>query len=225
MSRATKKNNLVYNEKADEALRALKTKRAEVRDAHKRALERLDELQRIPYTNAMARDAEVVSDVDYGPDELESERYRSLHQLGEEAEKVHAHKALEAWMPLPASFEALVIGAMMLVKNLSNLEFNLSGLANGLILAMIAAVVPMSVFIFAKTLKKHAPTKSTFMLFRWMQVFTASAFAFSHAKDIANAIGPFIAVLDVLKTGEVRVESSVPLAFLVPRGIALVSGL
>lgn len=129
-------------------------------------------------------------------------------------------------MPLLASFGSAVIGSMMLFKGLSNLELNFSALTNGLILAMIAAVVWMSVFIFAKTLKKHALSKSTFLLFSWMQVFTASAFVFSHgSNDIANAIGPFVAVLDVLKTGEINSESAVPMAVMVAMGIALISGL
>ena len=224
--RSIKKNILVYNERADQSLRELKTRRAEVRTEQKRAFERLDELQRISYTNAMARDAEVVSTHDYGPEDLESDYYRKLEDLNKEAEEVHARRALETWVPLLASFGSVVIGSMMLLKGLSNLELNLSALTNGLILAMIAAVVWMSVFIFAKTLKKHALSKSTFLLFSWMQVFTASAFAFSHgSNDIASAIGPFVAVLDVLKTGEINSESAVPMAVMVAMGIALISGL
>ena len=93
-------------------------------------------------------------------------------------------------------------------------------------MGMIAAVVWMAVFIFARSLKRQDLSRSTFLLFSWMQVFTASAFAFSHgSNDIANAIGPFIAVLDVLKTNEIAAESSVPLAVMVAMGIALISGL
>ncbi|WP_431832938.1 inorganic phosphate transporter [Corynebacterium freneyi] len=224
--RSIKKNILVYNERADQSLRELKTRRAEVRTEQKRAFERLDELQRISYTNAMARDAEVVSTHDYSPEDLESDYYRKLEDLNKEADEVHAHRALETWVPLLASFGSVVIGSMMLFKGLSNLELNFSALTNGLILAMIATVVWMSVFIFTKTLKKHALSKSTFLLFSWMQVFTASAFAFSHgSNDIANAIGPFVAVLDVLKTGEINSESAVPMAVMVAMGIALISGL
>ena len=43
--------------------------------------------------------------------------------------------------------------------------------------------------------------------------------------DIANAIGPFVAVLDVLKTGQIGAEAAVPTAALIAFGIALVSGL
>src|SRR5699024_12452068 len=63
-------------------------------------------------------------------------------------------------------------------------------------------------------------------LFSWMQVFTASAFAFSHgSNDIANAVGPFAAVLDVLRTDSIHGEATVPFAAMLTCGIALVAGL
>ena len=84
----------------------------------------------------------------------------------------------------------------------------------------------MAVYIFSRTLKKQALSRSTFLLFSWMQVFTASAFAFSHgSNDIANALGPFVAVLDVLKTNSISEESSVALPVMVAMGVALISGL
>lgn len=85
----------------------------------------------------------------------------------------------------------------------------------------------MAVFIFvAKTLRHHDLSRSTFLLFSWMQVFTASAFAFSHgSNDIANAVGPFAAIIDVLKTQSVSEESAVPAAIMVTAGVALIAGL
>ncbi|MDN6605367.1 inorganic phosphate transporter, partial [Brevibacterium sp.] len=78
----------------------------------------------------------------------------------------------------------------------------------------------------AKTLRKQTVPRATYILFSWMQVFTASAFAFSHgSNDIANAIGPFAAVLDVLKTGSISSEATVPLAAMLTCGIALIAGL
>lgn len=66
-----KKHILVYNEEMDVKLRELKRERAELRTKHKQAFERLDELQQISYTNAMARDASVNQRDDYGPEEFE----------------------------------------------------------------------------------------------------------------------------------------------------------
>lgn len=129
-------------------------------------------------------------------------------------------------MPLLAAFGAVVIGSMMLFKGLKNLNFELSSVGNFLILGMIAATVWMSVFIFARSLKKRDLSRSTFLLFSWMQVFTASAFAFSHgSNDIANAIGPFAAILDVLKTNQINDEAGVHPAVMLTAGVALIAGL
>ena len=221
-----KKHILVYNEQMDVKLRELKRERAELRTRHKKAFERLDELQKISYTNAMARDASVYQREDLDPEELESEYYRDLHSVETRAKEVQAHRALETWVPLLAAFGAVVIGSMMLFKGLKNLNFELSSVGNFLTLGMIAATVWMAVFIFARSLKKHDLSRSTFVLFSWMQVFTASAFAFSHgSNDIANAIGPFAAILDVLKTGQVNDEAGVPPAVMLTAGVALIVGL
>lgn len=221
-----KKHILVYNDRMDEKLRELKRERAELRTTHKQAFERLDELQQISYTNAMARDAEVYLRDRYDPQELESDYYRGLHKIEERAKEINAHRALETWVPLLAAFGAVVIGSMMLFKGLKNLHLDISSVGNFLILGMIAASVWMAVFIFARTLKKQDLSRSTFLLFSWMQVFTASAFAFSHgSNDIANAIGPFAAILDVLKTGKINDEAGVPAAVMITAGVALIAGL
>lgn len=221
-----KRHILVYNDKADQELRAIKTERAEHRDRHKQAFERLNELQQISYTNAMARDAVTSRREDFELDELESEYYRELFQIEEKASKVGAHRALETWVPILAAGGSLIISGMMLTKGLKNLHLNIDFVGNLLIMGMIAAVVWMAVFIFAKSLKSQNISRSTFLMFSWLQVFTASAFAFSHgSNDIANAIGPFAAVLDVMKTGQISDEAAVPPAAMLTFGVALVAGL
>ena len=93
-------------------------------------------------------------------------------------------------------------------------------------MAMIGAAVWLAVFVFAKTLRKQTVPRATYILFSWMQVFTASAFAFSHgSNDIANAVGPFAAVLDVLRTDSISGETTVPFAAMLTCGIALIVGL
>lgn len=217
---------LVFNDQADEKLREIKTRRAELKNRQKAAFERLNEIQQISYTNSMARDSATILDEDYKREDLESEYYRELYDINSEMDEINAHRALENWVPLLAAFGAIVIGSMMLFKGLKNLKLDISTAGNFIILGMIGATVWMAVFIFAKTLKKHDLSRATFLLFSWMQVFTASAFAFSHgSNDIANAIGPFIAVLDVLKTGGISEEASVPPEVMLAMGLALVCGL
>lgn len=221
-----KRSILVYNEQADEQLRAIKVRRAELRQDHKTRFERMNELQQISYTNAMARDAALVAEEDFDADQLESDYYRQLHEINKDMDNIQAHRALENWVPILAALGAVIISAMMLFKGLKNTGLDFSTLQNLLVMGMIGAAVWMAVFIFARTLKKHSLDRSTFLLFSWMQVFTASAFAFSHgSNDIANAIGPFIAVIDVMKHGVVAEEATVPAAVMVAMGVALISGL
>ncbi len=221
-----KRSILVYNEAADTQLREIKQRRAELRQEHKSRFQRMDELQQISYTNAMARDAALVAEEDYNPDLLESDYYRELHHINKDMDNVQAHRALENWVPLLAAIGAVIISAMMLFKGLKNVGLDFSALQNFLVMGMVGAAVWMAVFIFARTLKKHSLDRSTFLLFSWMQVFTASAFAFSHgSNDIANAIGPFVAVIDVLKKGEIADEAAVPAPVMIAMGIALIAGL
>ena len=217
---------LVYNEEADQKLREIKTRRAELRQEHKSRFARLNEIQQISYTNAMARDAALVAEEDFDPDQLESEYYRDLYNLNKDMDDVKAHRALESWVPVLAAIGAIIISAMVMFKGLKHTGLDFSVLQNLLVMGMVGAVVWMAVFIFARSLKKKSLAKSTFLLFSCMQVFTASAFAFSHgSNDIANAIGPFAAVIDVLKTGQVSDEAAVPVAVMIAMGIALISGL
>lgn len=218
---------LQYNEEADERLRRIKTERIEHRARHREAFERLSELQQISYTNAMARDAVVVSsDDEFDRDELETDYYRELYRIQDQRDDVAAHKALETWVPLLAAFGAIVITAMLLFKGLKNLHLTDGTADNLLVLAMVGAAVWVAVFIFAKNLKQQSLARSTFVLFSWMQVFTACAFAFSHgSNDIANAVGPFAAVFDVLKTEQIGEEAAVPAPLMLASGVALVAGL
>ena len=143
-----------------------------------------------------------------------------------EGGSIGTHSALQRWVPLIAAAGAVIITAMLLFKGLKNLDMSVSTVGGLLIMAMIGAAVWLAVFVFAKTLRKQTVPRATYILFSWMQVFTASAFAFSHgSNDIANAVGPFAAVLDVLRTGSISSEATVPFAAMLTCGIALIVGL
>ena len=96
-------------------------------------------------------------------------------------------------------------------------------------MGMIAALVWLATYIYTKSIRgKHKEdlTKATFIMFSWMQVFTASAFAFSHgSNDIANAVGPFAAIMDVIRTNSIATEAAVPPAVMLTFGVALIVGL
>lgn len=137
-----------------------------------------------------------------------------------------AHKALQTWMPVIAALASVVLSSMLLFKGLKNLDIHMTSVGGIAVMAMIGVAVWASVFIFTKTLRKQTVSRATYVLFSWMQVFTACAFAFSHgANDIANAVGPFAAVLDVLRTDSINAEAAVPTAVMLTFGVALIAGL
>ena len=93
-------------------------------------------------------------------------------------------------------------------------------------MAMVAAGVWMATTIVARSMRGKPVQSATFLLFSWLQVFTAAGFAFSHgANDIANAIGPFAAILDVLRSGAVHGSAAVPPVAMIAFGVALIAGL
>ena len=158
------------------------------------------------------------------------ERAESLGKKGRKAarkvERKAAYHALEKRVPPLAAGASVLLAAMLVFKGLDNVGLNISVGGALLLLTMLALGVWMATTVFARALKKQTISRATFIMFSWMQVFTACAFAFSHgANDIANAVGPFAAVLDVLRTGTISQEAAVPTAVLVAFGIALISGL
>ena len=221
-----KKNILTYNDEAEQRIQQVKKEIEAHKASHKTAFERMSEIQQIAYAGAMARDAHTINQPDYELEELESDYYRKAHVINQKKHEVHAHKALETWVPMLAAVGAMIISSMLLFKGLKNIDIGLTTLHNYLIMGMVGAGVWMAVAIFAKNLKNTSLERSTFLLFSWMQVFTAAGFAFSHgSNDIANAIGPFAAILDVLRTGEISDKAAVPSLAMITFGIALIVGL
>jgi PiT family inorganic phosphate transporter len=221
-----KKHILRYNEEAEQELKAIKMQKLALKEEHKQAFERLSELQQIAYTNAMVRDAHALSEQDFHPDELESDYYKGIHEIERKKSDIDAHKALQNWVPLIAAVGGMIISSMLLFKGLKHMDLGLSTLNNYMIMGMVGATIWMATFIFAKTLKGEDLSRSTFLMFSWMQVFTASGFAFSHgSNDIANAIGPFAAILDVLRTGQIGAQAAVPTVAMLTFGVALIVGL
>lgn len=222
-----KKYILGYNEKVDAAMLELKKRTEEERAAHTPhvGFQRITDLQQDAYSNAMLRKKKFkLKKLD--PDAPESEYYRQVHKLDQKAKRSDSHRALEVYVPVLAAAGSALITAMLLFKGLDNLNLGISALGNTLIMVMVAAITWVSVSVFARSLQNQELSRATFTIFAWLQVFTASAFAFSHgANDIANAIGPFVAILDVLKTGVIAQEAIVPLPALITFGIALIVGL
>lgn len=223
-----KKNILDYNEEIDKQLKTIKAKKKELKEQHKIKFAALDEQEKILVANAMARDVQLYNDADsdFDPSELESNYYKALYEIEKEKNDIDAFKALYSWVPVIAAVAGVIMSSMLIFKGLGNLNLKLDTLTSTLLILMISAGIWLTTFIYAKTLKRKDLSKSTFLMFSWMQVVTAAGFAFSHgANDIANAIGPFAAIMDVLRTGAIGGEAPVPPVAMLTFGVALIVGL
>ncbi len=224
-----KKNILAYNDKMEVEVKAIKVEKKALKQKQKEHIASLDGDDKLSYTTALLRDQETYQDSDINPDDLETNYYKKLHDLENRRENLDTLKALKTWVPLIAALGAVVMTAMVVFKGLANTGLNLSTLHASLVMGMIGAMVWLTAFIYTKTIRgKHKEDlgKATFIMFSWMQVFTACAFAFSHgSNDIANAVGPFVAIMDVIRTNAIEAKASVPSAVLVAFGVSLIVGL
>lgn len=221
-----KRNILDYNTQVEEQLKAVKAEKKAYKEQHRLRFESLDEQEKIQAASAMARDAQIYDELDYEADELESNYYKGLHEIDQRKNNIDAFKALYTWVPAISAIGGMVITSMLLFKGLNNLNLNMSNLTSTFVILMLGAGIWIATFVYAKTLKRKDLGKSTFLIFSWMQVLTAAGFAFSHgANDIANAIGPFAAIMDVLRTNDIGANAPVPPVAMLTFGVALIVGL
>lgn len=221
-----KKYVLDYNDKAESSLKSIKAEKQVYKEQYRAHLDSLPDHEKITITQQMAADADVYADADYDPAELQSDYYKKMHEFEQRKDAVKALKALQTWVPAMAAAASVMVSSIVVFKGLNNLHLEISTLGGSLMMLMIASAVWFATYLFSKTLKRKNLSKSTFVIFSWMQVVTASAFAFSHgANDIANAIGPFAAIMDVLRTNEIGKSAPVPPIAMLTFGVALVVGL
>lgn len=228
-----KKKILMYNDQVEERIKELKLRKRQLKKEQQDYISSLNEQDRLTYTAAAMRDQHGYDDSDCVRDELETEYYRQLYDIERERESMDTLKALKTWVPLIAAFGGVVMTAMVVFKGLKNTGLNLSTLHASLVMGMIGAMIWLTAFVYTKSIRgKHKEDlgKATFIMFSWMQVFTASAFAFSHgSNDIANAVGPFVAIMDVIRHNAIEVQSAtpaaVPSAVMLTFGVALIVGL
>ena len=157
----------------------------------------------------------------------EQEAYEDrLHELNRLKKKSNAFYALRTHAPIAAAFATTMIAGMLLYKGLKHADINFSEVQILMLIATFSALAYGITYAIVKVMHKDSPHKATMRLFSMLQVLTASAFAFSHgANDIANAIGPFAAIIDILATGEINPKAPVPIIAMATFGIALVAGL
>ncbi|MCI7551725.1 MAG: inorganic phosphate transporter [Actinomycetaceae bacterium] len=229
-----KQSILLYNEKADVRLTELKQEFIEHTGTTAENFDRIGYIQTVAYANARLPKAEAKemaaqarAAIAHGMEPTLEQKYDyALKKLDKGVNDLDAHRALMVYVPLLAAAGAVIISSMLLFKGLKNLDLEFTALQSSALLIMIATLTWFAMTMFAKTLTNKSLSRSTFILFSWMQVFTAAAFAFSHgSNDISNALGPFAAILDVFKTAAVGEMAVIPTPALLAFGVALVVGL
>lgn len=209
-----KKYVLTYNDSVKDKIKHIKEEKEKVKVEFDRQLSTMNESQKI-------RELELVileSD--------ESEYQRKMKELKKEEKKIDAYFALKTYVPIIATFGAISVAGMLLFKGLKHLNINLTTIETAWLLLILGIVAYVASLAFVNLVKKSDVDKTTWKVFAWLQIFTACSFAFSHgANDIANAVGPFVAILDVLHTNAINAKSAVPLIAMVTFGVAMVAGL
>jgi PiT family inorganic phosphate transporter len=224
-----KKNIIDYNDKTEAHITELKIDKRTLKKDHKEFFDGLSESLQLAYTSAMLRDQDIYKDDDCTLEDLETDYYKNLYEIEHERNDLDTLKALKKWVPIIAAMGGVVMTSLVVFKGLKNVNSNLTTLHGFLFMGMVGALVWLATFIYTKSIRgKHKEdlTKATFIMFSWMQVFTASAFAFSHgSNDIANAVGPFAAIMDVIRTNTIATQAAVPPAVMLTFGVALIVGL
>ncbi len=142
------------------------------------------------------------------------------------------------WAPLYIFFVVVVIALVTLFKGLKNIDLDLS-LMESLLWSGILGIFAVIAGYFllgmignrSESDATDAPSDDAQMaivekMFGVLQIMSACAVAFAHgSNDVANAIGPLAAVVNISQSGVVNPESAVPAWLLLVGGIGIVIGL
>lgn len=221
-----KKYILNYNDRVDHQLKYIKSKKREFKAKAYEDYVHMNSDQRLQALAQMTWDSQLKIDDDFKEEEFTSEYHRGLQELNNKKKKLNANYAMQTYLPIVAALGSVVLTGMIIFKGLKHIDLNFSTLENYLIMAMVATITWAATLLAVRSRGSNNLDRSSFVLFSWLQVFTASGFAFSHgSNDIANAIGPFAAILDVLRTGSIGSEAAVPKIAMLTFGVAMVAGL
>ncbi len=137
------------------------------------------------------------------------------------------------WAPLYIFLTAFVTALVTMFKGLKHVGLELGTFqAYGLTILISAAVMILGMIAIHRLRFEHAGAEdgSQFTdvekVFGVQMVVTGCAMAFAlGSNDVANAVGPLAAVVDVIKTGEVDPETLIPMWVLLLGGFGIVGGL
>jgi PiT family inorganic phosphate transporter len=125
-----------------------------------------------------------------------------------------------------------IISLVTLKKGLKHIGLDLSMEESFIIATFIGALIALSgVYLIRKVQFKSSDSQefafaNVEKIFGVMMIFTAAAMAFAHgSNDVANAVGPMAAVINIAQTGSVESNSALPGWVLLVGGIGIVIGL
>ncbi|NLC28212.1 MAG: inorganic phosphate transporter [Campylobacteraceae bacterium] len=217
-----KRNIFEPSQKAVETVKRMKHHRKTYKEKYTVALSAKTEAEQIEELHKLAMHDE--EDDEEGLEE--SDFQKRIKTMKAREKKVDTFFALKKRVPLIGGFSAAVISGMMLFKGLQNLKIEVSTFETLWIIFLISTGAYLATLAIINIMSKNDVNKAYTRIFSWFQIFTASAFAFSHgANDIANAIGPFAAILDVLKTGDINSQAPIPFIAMLTFGVSLIVGL
>ena len=218
-----KKNILVPTEKAADVLKRMKKSRKAYKEQYANALRHKSNEEQIEALRHLAMYDEEDHNGGLGN---ETDFQKRIKAMKKREKQIDTFGTLRRNIPIVGALAAVSVASMLLFKGLNNLKMEISTIETIWIIFLIGTAAYLVSLAIVNIMSKSDAQKSTTRIFAWLQIFTASAFAFSHgANDIANAIGPFAAVLDVLKTGMINSHAPVPLIAMAAFGVSLIVGL
>jgi PiT family inorganic phosphate transporter len=133
------------------------------------------------------------------------------------------------WGPLFFFVVTFVIGLVTLFKGLKNLKLDLDlpeALACSAAIGVVGALLGRVFLQRVKIREGESPLRSVERIFSVLQVLTAAAVAFAHgSNDVANAIGPLAAVVQVAQGADMAGKAPLAPWMLMVGGIGIVVGL
>lgn len=140
--------------------------------------------------------------------------------------------AARRWVPAYIFLTGFVIGLVTMLKGLKHVGLELSTAASYFYAAVLGLIIAFVGHLMIKRIKFVAEENVDFQfatvekIFGVLMLVTACAMAFAHgSNDVANAIGPVAAVVNIAQSGSVVQSSVVSPWLLVLGGVGIVLGL
>ncbi|RTZ62160.1 MAG: phosphate permease [Gammaproteobacteria bacterium] len=134
--------------------------------------------------------------------------------------------------PIYLFLVGFMIALVTVKKGLKHIGVSFSAEQAFLLAAVIGVIVALIGSVLIRRVKIDPEADQSFhfanveKIFAVLMVFTASAMAFAHgSNDVANAVGPMAAVINIAQSGEVLQKAALPGWVLLVGGIGIVIGL